>query len=179
MTPTIATGSTSNMIGGFLRSAMVRLVMVVFDMWGWVEAALVEGMTAHDSLDPQPRAPNGTKTLDARGGIVGARRLESAGGADQTRQRHLVEANREEKEGPDHRPALGLSEPHGRAAELVQQRVVADRIRVPLGDEHDVVGGREEMAVSPKDLPHHALDAIPLNGVAHFLRHGDPESRVL
>jgi len=83
----------------------MRLVMVLFDVWRWVESAWVERMTARDSLDTQPRATNRAKTLDARGGIVGARRLESARGADQTRQRHLVEANREEKDGPDHRPA--------------------------------------------------------------------------
>ena len=60
------------------------LVMVVFGVWRWVESAWAERMTACDSLDTQPRATNRTKTLDARGGIVGARGLEAARGADQT-----------------------------------------------------------------------------------------------
>ena len=51
-------------------------------------------------------------------------------------------------------------------------------LRIALRDENDVVGWREQVPIAPEDLAHHPLDAVALDGGSHFLRHGDPKSRV-
>jgi hypothetical protein len=77
---------------------MIRLVAVVVLVVGIgrrVEAARVQWVAASDSLDPEPRTAQCAEALDASGGVVRARRLETAGGAEEARQRHLVQANQE------------------------------------------------------------------------------------
>ena len=63
-------------------------------------------------------------------------------------------------------------------AQLSEQGIVAHVLSVALRDEDDVVGWRKQVPVAPKDLADHPLDAVALNGGSHFLRHGDPKSRV-
>ena len=67
----------------------------------------------------------------------------------------------------------------GHPVQLLEHVVVRHSRCVSLRDEDDVVGGGKQGTVLPKDLAHHSLDAVSLYGAAHFLRHGDPKSRVV
>ncbi len=67
----------------------------------------------------------------------------------------------------------------GRPVQLFEHLVVRNSRCVSLGDEHDIVGRGKQGTVPPEDLAHHSLDAVSLYGAAHFLRHGDPKSRVV
>ena len=88
---------------------LVAVMMLVIRMGRRVEAARVQRVAASDALDAEPRTSKRAEALDAGGRVVRARRLETAGGAEQTRERHLIKANQEQKRGPDHRAASGRS----------------------------------------------------------------------
>jgi hypothetical protein len=91
---------------------MIRLAAVMVPMIGMgrrVESTRVQRVAPSDALDPEPTTTQCAEALDAGSRVVRARRLESAGGAEQTRERHLVEANQEQKRPPDHGVASGRS----------------------------------------------------------------------
>ena len=125
------------------------------------------GMAARNAPHAEPAAAQQAEPADGLEGVMGARGMEPAAGAEERADRPLVtadQADRGQAQCPAHSARRSITICHNSArlgAQLRTRCAAGLRPRV-----HNEIDSRKSMLVQPKRLPDDAAEAVALHGIA-------------